>query len=62
MRLQNGTLTLLSTNPAAGFSIDETRTEPTRVEVRLRSSSHSTKIRVDVVGGQMSPTVEEETT
>ncbi len=61
VRLQNGTMTVLAMNAAAGYEAQDILEEPTRVEVRFRSATHSTRIRIDVVNGSMAPDIEEET-
>jgi hypothetical protein len=53
---------LLNASPASGFTITERREDPDRIEVRFVSTDHSTKVRVDLLAGQMSPYVEEEVT
>jgi len=60
VRLQNGTLSLVKADPSPGFEITEQRDEPDRVDVRFRSDTHSTRIRVLIADGRMSPIVEEE--
>lgn len=59
MRLQSGALTLLSTQPAAGYEVTEVRTEPQRVEVRFHNGDRETRIRVEVQDGQMRPDIRE---
>lgn len=59
VRLQAGTLSLLSTQPAAGYAVTETRTEADRVEVRFHDGDRETRIRVELVGGAMQPDIRE---
>jgi len=59
VRLSNGTLTLVSTSPAAGFAIDSSTATGNRVEVRFRSATHDSKIRIDLTGGVMVPRIDE---
>jgi hypothetical protein len=60
VRLQSGALVLVGTAPASGFAVTDQRDDPDRVEVRFRSDTHSTRIRVEIVDGRMSPVIEEE--
>ncbi|MDO8389670.1 MAG: hypothetical protein Q7V57_04205 [Actinomycetota bacterium] len=55
VRLAVGVLTLVTSNPAGGFSIDSSTTTATRVEVRFSNGSHESRIRIDLVGGVMIP-------
>jgi hypothetical protein len=51
---QSGTqLTLVSTNPAAGFQTDDTSHSGDRVQVIFQSESHQSQITVKVVNGVM---------
>ena len=59
VKLQNGALSLVSTNPTAGFEIDSSTSRADRVEVRFRSNDHDSRIRIDLVGGAMVPQIEE---
>lgn len=59
VRLENGALTLVGISPNGGFTAETTEAGATRVEVRFESASHESRIRVDVVDGAMSPTIEE---
>lgn len=59
VRLQNGSLTLVSYNATAGFSVDVQHSGGDRVEVRFESPSHQTQIRVDIENGAMNPSIEE---
>lgn len=60
VRMQNGTLTLLSSSPAGGFTADVRQTSGGRVEVRFESGTHRTEIRVDLVGNSMVPDIREQ--
>lgn len=60
VRMQNGTLTLVSSSPAAGFAADVRKASGDRVEVRFESSAHRTEIRIDLVGGSMVPDIREQ--
>jgi len=59
VKLHNGALSLVSTNPAAGFAIDSVTNRADRVEVRFRSADHDSRIRIDLVGGAMVPEITE---
>jgi hypothetical protein len=59
VRLENGSLTLVSTNASAGFGTEIQKSSGDRVEVRFESDDHRTEIRVDVVGNSMSPEIDE---
>lgn len=59
VRLQNGSLTLVSYNAAAGFTADVQKSSGSRVEVRFESNDQRTDIRVDIVGNGMSPRIDE---
>lgn len=59
VRLQNGSLTLVSYNAAAGFTADVQKASGSRVEVRFESIDQRTDIRVDIVGNGMSAQVDE---
>lgn len=60
VRLQNGSLTLVSYSATAGFSVDVQHSGGDRVEVRFESSSRQTQIRVDLQDGVMDPSIEED--
>ena len=53
VKLQNGALSLVSSTPTAGFSIDSVTDRADRVEVRFRSDDHDSRIRIDLVAGLM---------
>ena len=57
--LTNGSLTLDAAAPAAGYTTDRRSTNGTAVEVAFASATNETRIRVRIVDGQISPTVEE---
>jgi len=59
VRLQNGSLTLVSYNATSGFSAEVNKSGGSRVEVRFESNDQRTDIRVDIVGGNMSPQIDE---
>ena len=59
VRLQNGSLTLVSYNAASGFVADVRKASGSRVEVRFESNDQRTEIRVDIVGNGMSAQVDE---
>ena len=59
VRLQNGSLTLVSYNAASGFTADVQKSSGDRVEVRFESEGQRTDIRVDIAGGSMSPRIDE---
>ena len=59
VKLQNGALSLVSSTPTAGFSIDSVTDRADRVEVRFRSDDHDSRIRIDLVGGAMVPEITE---
>jgi ferric-dicitrate binding protein FerR (iron transport regulator) len=54
VRLADGALALVSTQPAAGFSEDRHDTGPSRVEVRFDDGQTEWRIRVDVADGHLS--------
>jgi len=61
VRLQNGSLTMVSSHAANGFTVEVIQSSGNRVEVRFTSASHRTKLRVDLKNGAMySRTPEEE--
>ncbi len=60
VRLENGTLELLSVDPADGFTAEVQNTEDDRVEVRFQSETHHTDIRVDLEHGAMVASIDEE--
>ena len=62
VRLQNGTLELVSVDAADGFVAEVQHLDNDRVEVRFESDTHRTEIRVDLEHGAMVPTIEESTT
>ncbi|MDP2290187.1 MAG: hypothetical protein Q8M22_03310 [Actinomycetota bacterium] len=62
VRMQNGTLTLVSSSPATGFAADVRKASGDRVEVRFESAAHRTEIRIDLVGGSMVPDIREQAT
>lgn len=53
VRLQNGSLSLLSSNPAGGYQAEVKKNGGTRVEVRFDNGNDTIDIRVDLVNGQM---------
>lgn len=53
VRLQNGTLTLLASNPASGYTDEIKKSGGVRVEVRFDNGSNTVDIRVDLENGQM---------
>jgi hypothetical protein len=55
-----GRLRMLSYTANAGYTADEIRNSGSRVGIRFRSGELSTRIRVEVVNGAMTPTIEEE--
>ena len=59
VRSANGALTLVTSNPAGGFTIESSDTTTTRVEVRFTDGSHDSRIRIDLVGGAMQPRIDE---
>ncbi len=59
VRLANGALTLITSNPAGGFTIESSDTSATRVEVRFTDGNHDSRIRVDLVAGAMQPRIDE---
>lgn len=60
VRLRNGSLTLTSSTPAAGFSIESgSKTAGDRVEVSFTDGNHRTRIRVDLKNGTMEPRIDE---
>lgn len=62
VRLQNGTLELVSFDPADGFSAEVQHIADDRVEVRFESDGHRTNIRIDIEDGAMVPSIDEEDT
>ena len=62
VRLENGTLELVSVDAAEGFSAEVQETGDDRVEVRFESETHRTDIRVDLEAGAMAPSIEESDT
>lgn len=59
VRLQDGTLTLVSYSATDGFVADVKHTGGDRVEVRFESVDHRTNIRIDLEQGSMVPLIEE---
>ena len=59
VRLANGALTLVTSNPAGGFTIESSDSTATRVEVRFTDGNHDSRIRVDLVAGTMQPRIDE---
>ena len=59
VRMANGALTLVTSNPAGGFTIESSDSTTTRVEVRFTNGDHESRIRVDLVAGAMQPRIEE---
>jgi hypothetical protein len=57
VRLADGAVSLVSTQPAAGFSQETDDLGPSRVEVRFDDGSTEWRIRVDVVNGQLQPEI-----
>ena len=55
----NGSLTLDAAAPAAGYTTDRRSTDGSAVEVAFASAANETRIRVRIVDGRISPTVEE---
>ncbi|MBI4883571.1 MAG: hypothetical protein HY826_05890 [Actinobacteria bacterium] len=62
VRLQDGTLSLVSYSATAGFTADLKHTGGDRVEVRFESVDHRTDIRIDLELGSMAPTIDENDT
>ncbi|MEQ1872759.1 MAG: hypothetical protein ABL953_03445 [Ilumatobacteraceae bacterium] len=60
VRLQGNNLTLVSYAAASGFSVEVQHSSGDRVEVRFESTSHETRIRIDLENGAMDPSVEEQ--
>ena len=59
VRLTGDSLVLLSTDPADGFTVESSTTTATRVEVRFTNGSGDTRIRIDLVDGEMVPTIDD---
>lgn len=59
VRLAGGVLSLVTSNPAGGFSIGSSSTSATRVEVRFTDGNHESRIRIDLVAGLLQPRIEE---
>lgn len=59
VRQQDGSLSLVSYTSVAGYTVDIQHSQGDRVEVRFESSSHRTRIRIDLENGSMSPEIEE---
>jgi hypothetical protein len=55
--LTNGVVSLVSSSPSAGYSQDIRDNGPTRVEVRFDNGPTESRIRVDIVKGQLAPTI-----
>ncbi|MEQ1703296.1 MAG: hypothetical protein ABMA25_24580 [Ilumatobacteraceae bacterium] len=53
VRLQNGSLTLLATNPASGYTPETRKNGGTRVEVRFDNGTDTIDIRIDLINGEM---------
>ena len=52
VKLENGALSIVSTQAAAGYSEERHDTGPDRVEVRFTNDKGEWRIRVDLVNGQ----------
>jgi hypothetical protein len=59
VKLDNGALSLVSATPAGGFHIDSATDRADRVEVRFRSDTHDSRIRIDLVDGSPVPQISE---
>ena len=59
VQLDNGALSLVSATPAEGFHIDSSTDRADRVEVRFRSDTHDSRIRIDLVNGSPVPQITE---
>jgi hypothetical protein len=57
IQFADGALSLVSTQPAAGFSESLDDVGPSRVEVRFNNGQTEWRIRVDIVNGQPSPQI-----
>ena len=53
VKLENGALSIVSTNVASGYTEERHDTGPDRVEVRFTSDKTEWRIRVDLVNGEM---------
>ncbi len=51
VKVTNGALELLSSQPAAGFTLDSGTVTATRIEFRWRSSNDDQHIRIDLIDG-----------
>ncbi len=59
VRLQDGSLTLIAYTPTGGYSVMVQHSNGDRVEVRFESSTHRTRIRIDLADNSMVPQIEE---
>jgi len=59
VRLQDGSLTLVSHTATDGHSVEIQHSSGERVEVRFQSETHRTRIRIDLEGSSMVPRIEE---
>lgn len=60
VRLQGGSLTLVSYTTASGFTADVRHSAGEEIEVRFESPTHTTRIRVELEDGTMHPQIEED--
>lgn len=51
VKVTNGALELLSSQPAADFTLESSSATATRIDVRWRSSNDDQRIRIDLIGG-----------
>jgi hypothetical protein len=57
VKLENGALSIVSTQAAAGYSEERHDTGPDRVEVRFTNDTGEWRVRVDLVNGAMVPEI-----
>jgi hypothetical protein len=58
VRLENGAIMLVSTNPVSGFRSSREHRDPDRITVTFRSSDAESRIEVLLIDGSMVPSIE----
>jgi hypothetical protein len=53
-------LRLLGATPNSGFTVSETESSPTRIEIEFRSGDHESQFRAELEGGELDVRVDEE--
>jgi hypothetical protein len=60
VRVDAGSLVLVSARPAAGYVVAEQKARPDDVEVRFEGPAGRTRVRVRLIEGVVSPEVQED--